>query len=481
MHFTAKLKDMTQTIRKKLSDSAAARWTAMFIVAFTMMMGYYLTDVMSPLEDMLETPLAQGGLGMGWTSQEYGFFSGSYGFINVYLLMLFFGGLILDKMGVRFTGVLACGLMVAGAFLKFYALQFVSPEPTTYVNIPFLGLSQAMVKNQVLLAALGFSVYGVGCEICGITVTKVIAKWFTGHGMALAMGIQVAMARLGTAAALGLSPVVAHNMGHVSAPVLLGVICLCIGLLAYLVYCVMDRRLDQSIAAEGIAAAEGTEEEGFRFSDLKAIFTSTGFWLITLLCLLFYSGVFPFLKFAAKLMVVKYGVDPVFAGNFPALVPFGTILLTPLFGTLYDRIGKGATLMVIGSLMLTLVHIMFALPVLNNATFAILLMVLLGIAFSLVPSAMWPSVPKIIPMKQLGSAYAIIFYIQNIGLSMVPILIGNVLQAHTTLVDGEKAVDFTQAMWIFAAFGCAAVLLALALRLIDGRKHYGLEQANAKK
>ncbi|MBP3774539.1 MAG: MFS transporter [Bacteroidaceae bacterium] len=473
---------MTATIQKRLSDSAGARWAAMFIVAFTMMMGYYLTDVMSPLEDMLETPVTQGGFGMGWTSQEYGFFSGSYGFINVYLLMLFFGGLILDKMGVRFTGVLACGLMVVGAFVKFYAIQFVSPEPTTYVNIPFLGLSSAMVKNQVLLAALGFSLFGVGCEICGITVTKVIAKWFTGHGMALAMGIQVAMARLGTAAALGLSPVLAHSANRIAAPILLGTVCLCIGLLAYLVYCVMDRKLDRSMAAERAEVQDGGgEEEGFRFGDLKAIFTSTGFWLITLLCLLFYSGVFPFLKFAAKLMIVKYGVDPVFAGNFPAVVPFGTILLTPLFGTVYDRIGKGATLMLIGSLMLTLVHVLFALPVMSNAAFAIVLMVLLGIAFSLVPSAMWPSVPKIIPMKQLGSAYAIIFYIQNIGLSMVPILIGNVLQRNTTLVDGEKVVDFTQAMWIFAAFGCAAVLLALSLRLIDGRKHYGLEQANAKK
>ena len=472
---------MTELIRRKLSDSTAARWTAMFIVAFTMMMGYYITDVMSPLEDMLETPVSQGGFGLGWSSQEYGFFSGSYGFINVYLLMLFFGGLILDRMGVRFTGLLACGLMVVGVCVKYYAIQFMSPLPTTYMNIPFLGLSAVNVKNQVLLAATGFSLFGMGAEICGITVTKVIAKWFTGHGMALAMGIQVAMARLGTAAALGLSPILAHSSNNIATPILFGGVCLCIGMLAYMVYCVMDKKLDESMAATSQPDGNAhDEEEKFHLRDLKAIFCNTGFWLITLLCLLFYSGVFPFLKFATKLMITKYGVDPVFAGNFPAVVPFGTIFLTPLFGIIYDKVGKGATLMIIGSLLLTGVHICFGLPFLNNSVFAIILMLLLGISFSLVPSALWPSVPKIIPMKQLGSAYAIIFYIQNIGLSMVPILIGNVLQEHTTVENGEKIIDFGPAMWIFVAFGCAAVLLAVILRIIDSKKHYGLEAANTR-
>lgn len=471
---------MTEIIRQKLSDSPAARWTALFIVAFTMMMGYFITDVMSPLEDMLESTA-----GPGWSSTEYGFFSGSYGFINVYLLMLFFGGLILDKMGVRFTGVLACICMAGGAFLKFYAIEFVSPEPTTYVNIPFLGLSQAMVKNQVLVAALGFSIFGVGAELCGITVTKIIAKWFTGHGMALAMGIQVAMARLGTAAAIGCSAPIAHSF-KLSTPILFGTVCLIIGLLAFLVYCVMDRKLDKSVAAMVTAetsteAATADEEEGFKLSDLKAIFVNPGFWLIVFLCLLFYSGVFPFLKFATKLMIAKYGIDPEFAGTIPAILPFGTIILTPVFGTVYDRIGRGATLMIIGSVMLMVVHICFALPIVNSV-FAVLLMVTLGIAFSLVPSAMWPSVPKIIPMKQLGSAYAIIFYIQNIGLSMVPILIGNVLQANTTVAaDGTKIMDFTNAMWIFAGFGMMAVIISVILRVLDGKKHYGLEQANSKK
>lgn len=412
---------MTQAIQRKLSDSTAARWTALLIVAFTMMMGYFITDVMSPLENILEETVAKGG--QGWSSTEYGFFSGSYGFINVYLLMLFFGGLILDKMGVRFTGLLACSLMVAGVLIKWHAVAYMGNSGTTHVNIPFLGLADMDVKIQVLRAALGFSIFGCGCEICGITVSKVIAKWFTGHGMALAMGLQVAMARLGTAAALGFSAPLAHAY-HVSTPILVGAAMLCIGLLAFVVYCVMDKKLDKSMEAENADVAKTSgNDESFHFRDLKAIFTNPGFWFITLLCLLFYSGVFPFLKFATKLMIAKYSIDPELAGFIPMLLPFGTIFLTPFFGSVYDKIGKGATLMIIGSVMLTFVHVMFALPILNNAAVAITLMIILGIAFSLVPSAMWPSVPKIIPLKLLGSAYSIIFYIQNIGLAMVPILI----------------------------------------------------------
>lgn len=470
---------MAETIAKKLNDSAAARWTALFIVAITMMMGYFITDVMSPLEDLLETSSAQGG--MGWSSSEYGFFSGSYGLINVFLLMLFFGGLILDKMGVRFTGILACALMVIGAGLKFYAIECVAPSLTTMADLPFDGQDSLLVKQQVLWASLGFAVFGVGCEMCGITVSKVIAKWFTGHELALALGIQVALARLGTAAAIGFSHDMASSF-NLSTPILFGTACLVAGFLAYIVYCVMDKKLDASFAVASSESEAKGDDDKFHLSDLAEIFKNPGFWLICLLCLLFYSGVFPFLKFATKLMISKYAIDPSFAGKIPALLPFGTILLTPLFGSIYDRIGKGATLMIIGSTMMACVHILFALPIFNNAVCAIIIMIVLGVAFSLVPSAMWPSVPKIIPLKLLGSAYAIIFYIQNIGLSLVPMFIGNVLQANTTVgADGEKIMNFIPAMWIFATFGIVAVVLAIALRILDAKKHYGLEEANIKK
>lgn len=456
--------NVTNHIQTKLSDSAAARWTAMAIVSFTMMCGYFITDVMAPLEDMLTKSIADGGL--GWSSSEYGFFSGAYGYINVFLLMLFFGGLILDKCGVRFTGLLSCSLMLAGAALKWYALQ------SDFGGGIILGY-----HIQVLMAALGFAIFGVGAEITGITVSKVIVKWFTGHELALAMGLQVAMARIGTAAALAFSAPVAREMGHISSPILLGCVCLCIGLLAYIVYCVMDRRLDRTVKQ----ASSGNEEDKFKMSDLKLIFTNKGFWLITLLCLMFYAGVFPFLKFATKLMIYKYNVSPDVAGSIPAMLPFGTILLTPVFGSLYDRIGKGATLMVIGSVLLTIVHVLFALPLLNVWWFAVVIMILLGIAFSLVPSAMWPSVPKIIPMKQLGSAYSAIFYIQNIGLSMVPLLIGWVIDTYCIGGTAEcPTYDYTIPMCIFAAFGGIAILISVMLKKEDGIKNYGLEERNMK-
>ena len=454
----------TQKIQKKLSDSPAARWTALCIVSFTMMCTYFITDVMASLEVILTTPAAEGGL--GWTSSDYGFFSGAYGYINVFLLMLFFGGIILDKCGIRFTGTMSCSFMVIGVLLKWYALSHDFGEGT------FMGY-----HLQAVYAALGFAIFGMGAEITGITVSKVIIKWFTGHEVALAMGLQVATARIGTAVALACSLPMARAAGSVSFPVLVGGACICIGLIAYLVYCVMDKKLDQS--AETVAEEK---EEGFQLKDLKLIFTSKGFWLITILCLMFYAGVFPFLKFATKLMIAKYHVEPEIAGLIPAMLPFGTILLTPVFGSLYDRIGKGATLMVIGSVMLTVVHVLFALPLLNVWWFAVIIMVILGIAFSLVPSAMWPSVPKIIPMKQLGSAYAIIFYIQNIGLSMVPLLIGWVIDRYSTIrtPDGTVSYDYTLPMCIFALFGFVAILIAWGLKREDSVKGYGLEQRNMK-
>ena len=503
----------TQKIQKRLNDSKGARWTALIIVSFTMMMAYFFTDVMGPLEAPLTTkgklvyldngsPIAADSLmkiskqeiksendieignkydikytnkekkvveesvtvdstiqGLGWESNDYGFFSGAYGLINVFLLMLFFGGIILDRMGVRFTGLMSTTLMFVGAAIKWYAVS------STFSGEIF-GL-----PTQVAIASLGFAIYGVGCEIAGITVTKVIAKWFTGHELALAMGLQVALARVGTACALFFALPVAQGFGIVSAPVMIGASALCIGMLSYIVYCVMDKKLD---ASSTTSLDAGDSEEQFKMSDLKVIFCNKGFWLITFLCLMFYSAVFPFLKFATNLMIIKYHVNPELAGIIPGLLPFGTILLTPLFGSVYDKMGKGATLMLIGSILLTIVHVLFALPILDIWWFAVIVMILLGIAFSLVPSAMWPSVPKIIPMKQLGSAYAIIFYIQNIGLSLVPMLIGNVIQSNTT----GGTTDYTAPMAIFAGFGCEAVLISLMLKGADKKYHYGLEEKN---
>ena len=455
----------TQAIQQKLSDSKSARWTALLIVSFTMMFGYFFTDVMSPLEPLLTAAKEDGGLGLGWSSDEYGFFSGAYGYFNVFLLLLFFGGIILDKFGIRFTGIMSTILMFGGALIKWYA---VCHDFTGTIAVPFFGTYQ----TQVVLAALGFSIYGVGCEIAGITVSKVIVKWFTGHELALAMGVQVALARLGTAGALGFALPFAKWMGGVSASVGLGAALLCAGVIVFLVYCVMDKKEDASAAA-----VQGEPEEGFKFSDLKVLLTTTGFWYVAVLCLMFYAGVFPFLKFATKLMIFKYGVAEDVAGLIPAMLPFGTIFLTPLFGSIYDKYGKGATLMLIGSVLLTCVHIIFALPF-GTWILAVAVMVVLGIAFGLVPSAMWPSVPKIIPMKLLGTAYALIFYIQNIGLALVPVWIGKVNQANT---GANGVIDYTETMTIFALFGVVAIIISLLLMWEDKRKGYGLQQPNIKK
>lgn len=455
---------MTEKIQQKLSDSAGVRWTALVIVSVTMMFGYFFTDVMSPLEPLLTAAKSQGGLGLGWSSDEYGFFSGAYGYFNVFLLLLFFGGIILDKFGIRFTGIMSTVLMFAGALIKWYA---VGHDFTGTIDVPFFGTYQ----TQVVIAAAGFALYGVGCEIAGITVSKVIVKWFTGHELALAMGLQVALARIGTAGALACSLPFAKAMGGVSASVGLGAALLCAGMIAFIVYCLMDKKEDAAAAA-----TESEPEEGFKFSDLGTLFCNVGFWYVAVLCLMFYAGVFPFLKFATKLMVMKYNVAPDMAGLIPAMLPFGTIFLTPLFGSIYDKYGKGATLMLIGSVLLTLVHITFALP-LNSWIIAIAVMIVLGIAFGLVPSAMWPSVPKIIPMKLLGTAYALIFYIQNIGLALVPVWIGKVNQANTQ----NGMIDYTESMTIFAAFGAVAIIISLLLIVEDKRKGYGLQKPNIKK
>lgn len=457
---------MVEVMVKTLRDSAAARWLALVIVSFTMMCGYFLTDVMAPLEDLLMRSVEEGGL--GWTGTQYGFFTGAYGWFNVFLFMLLLGGIILDKMGVRFTGLGACVTMLIGAVVKYYAISPLFP----------LGGEIFGYNSQVLVAGLGFAIFGVGVEIAGITVSKIIVKWFTGHEIALALGIQVALARIGTAAALSLSLPIARHMGHISYPILFGAILLCIGTLSFLVYNVMDRRLDASLEAEGPSA----EEEGFHLTDIKLIITNKGFWLIAILCVLFYSGVFPFLKFATKLMIYKYNVDPDLAGNIPALLPFGTILLTPLFGSLYDRLGKGATLMIIGSVMLASVHFLFALPILDEWWFAVFIMLVLGVAFSLVPSAMWPSVPKIIPQTQLGTAYSLIFYIQNIGLMCVPMLIGWVIDeyAKITLPNGDITYDYTIPMIIFTMFGVAAIMISILLKYVNKKEGYGLEEPNMK-
>lgn len=458
-----------ETITNTLRDSKAARWTALAVVSFTMLCGYYLTDVMAPLKPMLEKELL-------WNSTEYGFFTSAYGWFNVVLLMLILGGIILDKKGVRFTGKMATIIMVIGTAIKFWAIS-----THTLDGHNFLGM-----KLQVVIAALGYATFGVGVEVAGITVSKIIVKWFKGKEMALAMGLEMASARIGTGLALFASYPIAIWMGGVSKPIFLGLILLCIGMISFFIYTFKDKKLDESVAAEAAVSGIVSDEESFKMADIWYILKNKGWWYIAILCVLFYSAVFPFLKYASDLMVNKFGVDPLVAGSIPALLPFGTILLTPFFGNVYDRKGKGATIMIIGAVILIGVHTLFSIPFLNFKPVAVALIVMLGIGFSLVPSAMWPSVPKIIPEKQLGTAYALIFYVQNIGLMGVPALIGWVLDKYcitgTRMVDGVSIpnYNYTIPMIIFTCFGILALIFAFLLKAEDKKKGYGLELPNIK-
>jgi MFS family permease len=406
-----------EKIRQTLADSKAARWTALAVVAFTMLCGYYLTDVMAPLKGLLEGQLS-------WNSSEFGFFTSAYGWFNVFLLMLIIGGIILDKKGVRFTGMMAASIMVTGTAIKYWAISTHALDGQTW-HLLFWD-----VKAQVFMAGLGYAIFGVGVETAGITVSKIIVKWFKGKEMALAMGLEMATARLGTGLALSTSVPIAKAFNTVSAPVLVCLIMLCIGLIAFFMYTFMDKKLDASIAEANAENPEATEEESFKLKDILYILKNRGWWYLAILCVLFYSAVFPFLKYATDLMVQKFHINESFAGMVPALLPFGTILLTPLFGNLYDRKGKGATIMIIGALLLIFVHVFFTVPFLNYWLIAVFLVLVLGVGFSLVPSAMWPSVPKIIPEKQLGTAYALVFWVQNWGLMGVPALIGWVLNKY---------------------------------------------------
>ena len=422
-----------------------------------MMMGYFVNDIMSPLETLLEMPRSQGGL--GWTPSDYGFFSGAGSFINVFLLMLFFSGIILDKMGIRFTGTLACSLMVLGTLIKYYAVT------TDFGDTIQYSLFAIHLPPSVMMASLGFAIFGVGYEMTGITVSKAMVRWFTGHELALAMGLQLAMARFGTAAALSISAPIARHY-TLSAPLLVALAFLIIGLLAFLVFCVMDRQMDIPSLTSTISNT-GSEDE-FRFADIGITLRNPGFWLITLFCVLFYSAVSPFLKFSTKLMVMKYGVDPDLAGFFSSIAPFGTILMTPLFGLIYDRYGKGVTLVITGALMLTAVHFGFSMPI-HSSTVAIALMVTLSIGYSLAPAALWPCVPKIIPLKCLGTAYSMIFFIQNFGRAIIPMCVGKANETDPT---------YTTSMLIFGFTALGAALTAIAMLYVDRRKSYGLQLPN---
>lgn len=438
------------------------------IVSFVMFAAYVASDNIFAVETTLK------GAAYGITGSEYSSLAGAYSIFNVYLLMLIFGGFILDKKGIRFTGIMSAALMVLGVGMmtfSFFQLQSLVASGAEMGTVNFLGDT---LRTPVLPAVIGMGIYGVGAEIAGITATKAIAKWFIGYEMALAMGLQLSLARLGTGLAYGATPaVVKLASGNVGIAVLVGLVLLAAGLVTFLFYCVYDRKLDKQLAEQGASDEGSSAEDEFSFKDVVAVIKNPAFWMIAFLCLLFYAAVNPFLKYSTGMMVGKFGIGETLAGLFPMILPMGCIVLTPLFGGVYDKKGHGADLMILGACLITAVHLIFAfLPDGASPVFPILLMVFLGIGFALLPSAMWPSVAKIIPAKQLGTAMALTFYIQNIGFIFVPKAI-RAIQAGT-----EGYFWFSI---FFTCLGVCAILLSSGIKLLDKKKHYGLQIPNIQK
>lgn len=456
------------------------RWTALVLLASAMFFAYIFVDVLSPLQGLLQTQ-------RGWDPDAYGHFAGSEPFLNVFVFFLIFAGIILDKMGVRFTAVLSGVVMVLGAAINWYAVTdlFDASSAKTFMDNT-LNLPQAWwnvtpwydgMPASAKLSAIGFMIFGCGCEMAGITVSRGIVKWFTGHEMALAMGIEMAIARIGVAVVMLGSPFLASiNPISVSRPVAASLLLVCIGLICFISYGFMDKKLD----AQG---AEEEKDDPFKVSDIGKILSLRMFWVVALLCVLYYSAIFPFQKYAINMLQCNLHFTAEQAGQVFFMFPLGAAAVTPFLGNFLDRKGKGASMLILGAVLMIVCHLIFAfvVPTTQSVIITIAAIIVLGISFSLVPAALWPSVPKLIDGKLLGSAYALIFWIQNIGLYAFPMIIGSVLKASNPGVTDPLQYNYTVPMLVFASLGVAALFLGLYLKAIDRKGGYGLEEPNIKK
>ena len=407
-----------------------------------------------------------------WDSASFGTYAASEYFLNVFFFFLIFAGIILDKMGIRFTGLLSASMMVIGASIK---LVGVSEWFESTALCEWLDSWWVSFPGSAKMASFGFMIFGCGCEMAGTTVSKAIAKWFEGKEMALAMGVEMSIARLGVFAVMWISPLISNQFDQsVVAPVAFCTALLLIGLISYTVFVFMDTKLDKELAANGASSDAAGSDEEFHISDLGKIFSSKMFWLVALLCVLYYSGIFPFQRYAPNYVQETLGVSAETAARLFSVFPILAMVLTPFLGAFLDYKGKGATMLIVGAVIMTCCHLGFAflLPAVPAVWLAVTLILILGVSFSLVPAALWPSVPKIIDANILGSAYCLIFWIQNIGLCLVPLLIGETLDA-----TGGYRVP----MLIFASFGVLAIIFGVWLKVLNARHNYGLEAPNVKR
>jgi MFS family permease len=460
--------------KSALNDSVILRWGIMLLVSFTMATNYYFYDALSPLKFLMEREL-------GFSSAEYGFFQAAYSIPNVFLLMAVIGGIILDKIGIRITG------------FTFILIQFLGAVITAYGATPYFnegGLGYGLMSSfltayspALKMTSLGFFLFGLGAETSIVVISKVIVKWFKGKEIALALGMNIAIARLGMGAAMVLSPRLIVDSTQATPlwqnwtmPIWFGALLLGVGLLAFLVYTIWDVKFDRRVEER----METDPAEEFKFSDLGKLMTNRSFIYISMLCVLFYSAVFPFMKYAPDLMINKFGVAPTLAGDISSILPFGTLVFTPIFAYICDYKGRSASLMVYGSLLLISVHLVFAFTKITPY----IPMFILGIAFSLVPAAMWPAVTKIVDTARIGTAYGAMFTIQAIGLMLFPWLIGLVLDytnpgvSETLAAGGEAVYDYTQALIMLALLGILGLVFSWLLKREDKTSGYGLEEPN---
>ena len=458
-----------EQLKKSLRDSNIMRWIVLLTISFVMAVNYFFYDVMSPLQSLLRENL-------GFTNSEYGFLVGAYSLPNVFLFMAIIGGIILDKIGIRITGFGFIAFMAIGSMLTAYGAS----ETFNSGGIGYRFMNSFMINYSpaLKLMTFGFFLFGLGAESSIVVITKIVVKWFKGRELAFALGTNIAIARVGTMMAFLFSNALAQQSPWYK-PIFLGAIFLSIGLLAFLIYIAFDIKLDKQISED----TSLQPEEKFRISDIRKIIRIPSFIYITLLCVTFYSAVFPFLKYAPDMMQNKFGLSGDLSGLIVAILPFGTIIFTPLFGLLTDYKGKSASIMVLGSFLLVVVHLIFTFTTITPY----IPMFILGIAFSLVPAAMWPSLAKIIDNNKIGTAYGIMFSVQNIGLWIFPILIGKILDISNPgitqeMINKKEAFfNYTNPILMLSILGVLGIIFALLLRREDKVSGFGLELPNKQK
>ncbi len=454
--------DETKTTMR---ESWGMRWSMLLLVSFAMATNYYFYDALSPLKEILTTQL-------GFSSTDYGFFVSAYSIPNVFLAMAVVGGIILDRIGIRITGTMFFFCMVLGSLLTYYgATDYFTSGGIGY---DFLNSFWISYSPALKMMSLGFFLFGMGAETTCVVISKAVVKWFKGKELALALGINIAIARGGMAAALYFSPLMLQP--DWTDAIFLGCVLLISGMVAFIFYAFFDRKIDKQLADSG----QGQDEEVFRLADIGKLLSNRSFIFITLLCMTFYSAVFPFVKYAPDLMVNKFGMSLADSGFIVTLLPFGNIVFTPIFGAVCDYKGYSASLMILGSILLIVVHLLFALTTITPYV----PMFILGVAFSLVPAAMWPAVAKLTDESRIGTAYGLMFSIQNIGLWLFPMLIGYVLDASNPGVaeikaaGGQAVYDYTNPLLMLAGLGCVGVFFAFMLKAADRKLGTGLEEPN---